>query len=178
LARLLGAHGFLRVGLDHFAKPGDALARADVRRNFQGYTTDRALALIGFGASAISRFPDGYAQNASGVADYERIISEGRLATVRGKALSEDDKMRAFAIERLMCDLEFPGADIRARFGSAADGLIAEAETLLEADRDGLVVRSDRGFRVTERGRPFVRSICACFDAYLGQGLARHSAGV
>ena len=32
--------------------------------------------------------------------------------------------------------------------------------------------------RVTERGRPFVRSVCAVFDRYLDSGSARHSRAV
>lgn len=178
LARKLCELGYARVGLDHFARPEDELAKGSVRRNFQGYTTDTADALIGFGASAISRFPDGYAQNAPGVADYEQRIDEVGIATSKGKVLTDDDKMRAFAIERLMCDFEFSRASLSERFGGAAAGLIAEADSLLEADRDGLIERTSDGFRVTALGRHFVRSICACFDAYLGQGAARHSIGV
>ena len=81
LASLATEAGYKAIGLDHFAHPGDALAAAGVQRNFQGYTTDRADALIGLGASAISRFPDGYAQNAVAVPEYTRRIRSGSLAT-------------------------------------------------------------------------------------------------
>nr|WP_247831424.1 radical SAM protein [Bradyrhizobium sp. 200] len=51
-------HGFLKIGINHFAKPGDALARAAasgrLHRNFQGYTDDSRETLIGFGASSIA----------------------------------------------------------------------------------------------------------------------------
>src|SRR6185295_9309574 len=61
-ADALAAAGYVRVGLDHFARPDDALARAAragrLRRNFQGYTTDASTTLIGLGASAISAFRD------------------------------------------------------------------------------------------------------------------------
>ena len=47
--------GYVRIGLDHFALPGDslAIARQDgrLKRNFQGYTDDSADTLIGLGAA-------------------------------------------------------------------------------------------------------------------------------
>lgn len=178
IARILLANGYVRVGLDHFAKPEDPMAHAAVKRNFQGYTTDIADALIGFGASAISRFPQGYTQNAPRTPDYQTRISERGLATVRGLALSEDDRIRAYVIERLMCDLTFSEGDLRTQFGRKAEPLIEEARALPEADQDGLITTTSDGFRVTERGRPFVRSICACFDIYYDQSAGRHAAGV
>lgn len=178
IARRLQAHGYVRVGLDHFAKPDDPLARGRINRNFQGYTTDTADALIGFGASAVSRFPQGYAQNAARVPDYHERVAKRRLGTARGLVLSDDDRMRSHIIERLMCDLAFSKADLAARFGAAAAPLIEDAHLVIESDRDGLVVPTPDGFRVTERGRPFVRSICAAFDSYLETSTARHAVGV
>jgi oxygen-independent coproporphyrinogen-3 oxidase len=177
IARKLLASGYVRVGLDHFAKPTDPLAGPALRRNFQGYTTDTSEALIGFGASAISRFPQGYSQNAAHVPDYQARVAQRGLGTVRGFMLSDDDRMRSHVIERLMCDLEFSESDLRARFGRAAEPLIDDARFVRDADRDGLTEATPDGFRVTERGRLFVRSICACFDAYLGESNARHAAG-
>jgi oxygen-independent coproporphyrinogen-3 oxidase len=178
LARLLSAEGYVRVGLDHFAKPADPLAQGGVHRNFQGYTTDGADALFGFGASAISRFAAGYTQNATGIGEYQQKIEACGLATAKGIALSHEDLVRAFVIERLMCDLTFSASALRARFGIDVGSVIADAEDLVASDADGLVARTDDGFRITERGRPFVRSICACFDAYLDTGQARHAVGV
>ncbi len=178
LAHLLSAAGYVRVGLDHFARPDDPLARGPVNRNFQGYTTDAADALIGLGASAIGRLPQGYVQNCVSVVEYRRRIAEHGLATVRGFRLSDADRMRGFVIERLMCDLAFPAAELHRRYGAAATPLLAEAQALVEADHDRLIEPDGEAFRVTERGRPFVRAIAACFDSYLGNGEARHSAGV
>jgi oxygen-independent coproporphyrinogen-3 oxidase len=178
IARRLRARGYARIGLDHFAKPSDALAREPLSRNFQGYTTDQADALIGLGASAISRLPEGYAQNAVTLGDYMRRISNCGLATTRGIELTEEDRVRAYVIERLMCDLSFSDAELRRRFGCAAEAIIGEARALLEADEDGLLQETGDGFAVTERGRSFVRSICACFDSYLDTGGAHYSMGV
>lgn len=179
ISRKLLAHGYVRVGLDHFAKPSDPLAAGPLGRNFQGYTTDTADALIGFGASAISRLPQGFTQNAPRVPDYTSRIASRRLATARGFAFSSEDRIRGYVIERLMCDLTFSETDLRARFGAAeAQSLIDDAQLLIESDQDGLIEPTPDGFRVSEGGRPFVRSICACFDSYLGQSAARHAAGV
>ncbi len=74
------------------------------------------------------------------------------MATARGVALSEDDRMRAYVIERLMCDLAFSADDLSQRYGEAANELNETAEHLIDEDRDGLVTRTPDGFRVTERG--------------------------
>jgi oxygen-independent coproporphyrinogen-3 oxidase len=178
LAHILVAAGYRRIGLDHFAHPDDPLATGTVNRNFQGYTTDEADALIGLGATAIGRLPQGYVQNCVPVAEYERRIAERGLATARGFALTDTDRMRALIIERLMCDLAFPAQELRQRFGTAAEPVLKEAEALLETDSDRLVERDGEAFRVTERGRPFVRAIASCFDSYLGSEKAKHSTGV
>ncbi len=178
LASMLTDAGYVRIGLDHFARATDTLATRELHRNFQGYTTDEHGALIGLGATAIGRLPQGFVQNAVPTADYRRRITAGHLATVRGRALTDDDRVRAFVIERLMCDLSFSAAATRARFGAAAEDVIEEAETLVEADTDGLVAATPDGFAVTERGRAFIRTICSCFDTYLANSTARHSAGV
>ncbi|GAA2838995.1 anaerobic coproporphyrinogen III oxidase [Aminobacter aminovorans] len=180
--RLILAAGYEAVGMDHFALPEDSLAVAarvgTLRRNFQGYTTDQADALIGLGASSIGLLPHGYVQNMPATGEYERRVLAGGLATVRGFALSNADRMRAWVIERLMCDFSFSRCELLNRFGAGARSLIAEAELLAANDRDGVFVRAGNRFVVTERGKPFVRSIAAAFDAYLGQGTARHSVAV
>lgn len=177
ITRILAAAGYRQIGLDHYARPTDGLALQPLKRNFQGYTLDDPDALIGFGVSAIGKLPQGYAQNAPGMHDYKRLIEASGLATVRGVGLTADDRMRAMVIERLMCDFRFPAGTLKERFGQAAEPLLHEAEAIVEADTDGLVQPDIDGFLVTERGRPFVRSICACFDAYLDSH-ARHSPGV
>lgn len=177
--RLISA-GYVGVGLDHYALPTDSLVTGNLHRNFQGYTTDTASALIGLGASSIGRLPQGYVQNATPIGDYERRVANAGLATVRGHALSLDDEARALVIERLMCDFRFPTEELRQRFGNAAEPIIGEAEMLVQRDSDDLIERDgDKpGFRVTDKGRLFVRSICSAFDSYLGQGKAQHSSGI
>lgn len=179
--RILAA-GYEAVGMDHFALPSDSLAVAarsgTLRRNFQGYTTDQADALIGLGASSIGLLPQGYVQNMPATGEYERRVLAGGLATVRGFAISNADRMRAWVIERLMCDFSFSRCELLSLFGDGAHSVIVEAELLAANDRDGVFVRAGNRFVVTERGKPFVRSIAAAFDSYLGEGTARHSIAV
>jgi len=164
--------GYAAIGLDHYALPSDAMAKgaADrgLRRGFQGYTTDAAPVLIGFGASAISALPPGYAQNAPTAAAYAKAIEAGGLATVRGAALSSDDRLRRDVIERLMCDLDVDLEAAAARHGADAAGLKAAADRGLRPFvADGLASWNGRRIAVSAAGRPFVRSIAALFDAYL-----------
>lgn len=178
IAERMHAAGYRQIGIDHFARPADPLARGPVRRNFQGYTTDDSDAIIGLGASAIGKLPAGYVQNATAVADYARAIADGELATVRGIRLTPDDRLRAHVIERLMCDFAFSRSDLEQRFGALARPVIRQAEALLENDTDGFVERTSDGFRCTGTGRMFVRTLCTRFDAYWGKGSATHALAV
>jgi oxygen-independent coproporphyrinogen-3 oxidase len=178
VARILAGAGYVQIGLDHFALPTDSLAQGGVKRNFQGYTTDTADALLGLGASAIGRLPQGYVQNAVPTGEYLARMRDIGLATVRGVMLSEEDRLRGCVIEGLMCNFALSKSALERRFGNLAQTILDEAETLLEADRDGFLARTADGFDVTQRGRPFVRTLCACFDAYLGKGRAQHALAV
>jgi len=180
--KMLADHGYVQIGLDHFAAPDDAMAIAlktkTLNRNFQGYTTDTASTLIGFGASGIGSLPQGYVVNEGEVHAYQRLISDGVLATSRGIAISDDDRLRREIIERLMCDLE---VDIDAVAGSHnvdAAQFDAEIDTLGPLQADGLVTVDGRRLTVTEEGRTLVRAVCAAFDRYLKAGEQRHSKAV
>jgi oxygen-independent coproporphyrinogen-3 oxidase len=177
-AETLESFGYQAVGLDHFALRSDELciaARANrLHRNFQGYTTDNADALIGLGASAIGRLPQGFVQNAPDLGGYTRSIGAGRLATVKGLALSDDDRMRAAIIERLMCDLV---VDLDTVAGGATR-FAAEIETLGALADEGLLEIEAGRIAITERGRPYVRIAAAAFDAYLPASEKRHSVAV
>jgi oxygen-independent coproporphyrinogen-3 oxidase len=164
--------GYLAIGLDHFALPDDPLALAlgtgRLRRNFQGYTTDTAQALLGFGASAIGSLPQGYVQNALPVASYRAAIRDGRLATARGIALAAEDRARRSIIERLICGL---AVDL----DGSAERFAAEIEALAPLAADGLVSIEGGVIRIRPAGRPLARTVCAVFDAYLDRERARHS---
>lgn len=178
-ADVLIAAGYQPIGLDHFTKADDLMAQRQragrLRRNFQGYTTDESRTLIGFGTSAIGTFPEGYVQNTPSAVAYRAAISAGGLATARGCALTEDDRLRRDVIERLMCDLHVDLAERRAAHNSSADRFAAELSKLGALVNDGLIERLGERISIPERARPFVRTICAAFDAYLSDDDTRLS---
>lgn len=168
IAKVLMARGYHQIGLDHFALPGNSLAQAaedgSLHRNFQGYTTDPCRTLIGFGASAIGHFPQGFVQNATRIPDYERRIAAGWPATVRGYELTADDRRRASIIEQLMCDYR---ADV-----SGIEAPIEQLET------EGLIHRKGDLIEVVEEAKSLVRVIAAAFDAKLAGSPAQHASAV
>lgn len=180
-ARLIVEAGYEAIGLDHFALPGDGLARAArqgrLRRNFQGYTEDDAQTLIGLGPSSVSRYRQGFTQNAAAVGEYGRLLDAGGMTVARGVALSDDDLMRGWVIERLMCDFRFSARAAVAQFGPSASAVLAEAVALSQ-EHDRMLVRDGDMFAVPRDRRPLVRLVASRFDAYLGKGTARHSAAV
>lgn len=174
---LFTADGYDPIGIDHFALPADSLARAaragTLRRNFQGYTDDTAPVLIGLGASAISRFPQGYAQNVSGTAQYAAAIRAGHLATQRGHVFAGDDRMRARIIESLLCDFHVSRAGILRDFPIAADALEAMLAGVA-AGFDGFLRLDATGLTILPPGRPLARMVARGFDTY-DQSKAKHS---
>ncbi|MGC9953612.1 MAG: oxygen-independent coproporphyrinogen III oxidase [Rhizomicrobium sp.] len=178
----LCASGYAAIGLDHFARPEDSLALAQqagkLARNFQGYTTDDAPALVGLGASSISALPQGYAQNRAEVPDYRKAILAGELAVARGIALSDDDRLRRAIIERLMCDLKVDLDAVAAPFGKSAADFGSEFSTLAPYAEQGIVEIEGGRLVVPPASRAAVRLIAAAFDSYLGKSNAIHAAAV
>jgi oxygen-independent coproporphyrinogen-3 oxidase len=180
-ARLIAAD-YIKVGLDHYARPGDALARAaaqrTLRRNFQGYVADRSPWVIGVGASAISCLPRGYTQNASKTAAYMACIEQTGIATARGIAWSPTDRLRGDVISELMCHFDVDLAEVCQRHGVAVQTLLDDVPALTPLLDDGLAQRDGTRLAVTERGRPLVRSVCAAFDRYYTGAEGRHARGI
>ena len=178
----LASAGYRSVGLDHFARPGDPLAEAAatgrLRRNFQGYTVDRAPALIGLGPSAIGALPDGYVQNAAPMHVYRDAIGAGRLAIVRGAVLSREDRLRRAVIERIMCDLRVDLAEVCAVYSESPAVFAPELARLTEFVDDGIVDISGKVIRVRSDARPLLRCVAAVFDAYLDPAGQRHARAV
>lgn len=170
-------NGYVPVGFDHFALPEDSLARSarggGLRRNFQGYTTDAAPALIGFGASAIGRLPSGYVQNSPDLRAYSLALSDGLLPVGRGRVLTAEDHTRAALIQDVLCR----GA---ADLGDTVPEQIRRPalDQLSPFLRLGLVAYDGRDLRVTEEGWPFTRLIASAFDAYLAEKPSAHSLAV
>ncbi|HEX9789369.1 MAG TPA: oxygen-independent coproporphyrinogen III oxidase, partial [Kiloniellales bacterium] len=181
-AERLQAAGYVWIGLDHFARPDDPLAVAlstrRLHRNFQGYTTDGAHARLGFGPSAIGALPQGFVQNAVAMSAYWAAVDGGHLPVQRGLVLSDDDRLQGAVIEQLMCYLEVDLAAISRRFGRAPDAFGDALDGLADPIADRLVTVRDGVLRVTPRGRPFVRTVCAQFDTYLAPDAQRHARAV
>jgi oxygen-independent coproporphyrinogen III oxidase len=183
VAERLVAAGYRRIGLDHYARPGDRLARAaadgTLHRNFQGYVADQAAFVAGIGASAISSLPRGLTQNVADPARYMAIANQREFATARGIAFTRDDRLRAAIIERLMCqnavDLEILCREHRVDPAVFRASLDPDLDRL---ERAGLIRRMDAQVTVTETGRPFVRFVCAAFDRHYVGAEGRHSRGL
>lgn len=172
----LTAAGYVYIGMDHFARPGDELVKAQqngtLHRNFQGYTTHRDCDIYAFGVSAISQTDEVYVQNCKRLSDYEARIREGRLATERGVRVTRDDRIRRDAILSLMCDLALDRAAFAQKWEIDFDAYFADSlQELAGLAADGLVELAPDWIRVTELGRIFLRNIAMCFDAYLKQPL-------
>ncbi|MDR3415178.1 MAG: oxygen-independent coproporphyrinogen III oxidase [Nevskia sp.] len=176
IERLLDA-GYVYIGMDHFALPGDELATAlragTLQRNFQGYSTRGGLDLVGLGMSSIGRLGEVYSQNARTVGAYQAALDAGRLPVERGVRLSQDDCIRRDVIGALMCGGRLDYAVIEDRyeldFGSY---FAAELRQMEQLERDGLVETDQRGLTVTDTGRYLLRVIAMPFDAYLPKAAA------
>ena len=166
------AAGFEYIGMDHFARPEDELARArrdrTLRRNFQGYTTKAGTDLLGFGMSAIGSIGASYVQNQRELPAWRASVDASGAATFRGARLSADDGLRRAVIEALLCHGVLVKREIESRFGIDFDEYFADAlEKLEPCRRDGLVELSPGEVRATPLGRIFLRNLAMPFDAYL-----------
>lgn len=179
--RLLNQAGYASIGLDHFALPGDALAIAAregrLHRNFQGYTTDKAETLIGFGATAISQLPEGYVSNLRSPAAWRRIVRKGVLPVERILPLTPEDRLRGAVIEQLMCNLQVDLEAEAANFGLPARPLYDGLDALTPIVEAGLMEMAGGKLKVHPGGRLLLRQICSVFDTYLRPGTGiRHAA--
>jgi len=162
------------IGMDHFARPDDELARAqdrgDLHRNFQGYSTRAGAEVVAFGVSGISQLDGAYAQNVKGFPAYYDRIENERLGTYRGYRLTPDDRLRRHVIMQLMCHFRLDKAPIEERFGIDFDAAFASAlKALTPMEADGLVTLTPEAIRVRPRGRFLVRNVAMAFDAYWQQ---------
>ncbi len=169
-AQMFVEAGLSAIGIDHFAKPADSLAIAaangHLRRNFQGYTDDRASALIGLGASSISRFPQGYIQNNVATANYTKSIEAGEWPAVKGYALGLEDKLRSRAIEMLMCDFRLDLAELQRDFGDVAAKVRADCARVAR-DYPQMVALDDNGLTIHADARNLTRILASEFDGFM-----------
>ena len=169
--------GYLYIGMDHFARPGDELAIAQaqgrLQRNFQGYSTQSG-DLLGFGCSAIGRIGPCYYQNQKKLEDYYAELDQGRLPVARGIELTKDDLARAAVIQALICQFRVSIEAIElAHLIDFRSSFAAELAELRQLSRDGLVELTEEWISITPKGRMLVRVICMAFDRYLRQARER-----
>jgi oxygen-independent coproporphyrinogen III oxidase len=181
-AAALVASGYIQIGIDHFALPGDSLAIAatagHLHRNFQGYTSDNARTLIGIGATAIGRTPHGYVQNASETGAWSHAVASGKLPVARGHALQEQDSLRSYVIERIMCDGSVDLSAAGRALGFEDDWYVEEIPELLQMQKDHLLTYAGSKVSLTPEAVPLARVVAAVFDTYLRHSTARHSVAV
>jgi oxygen-independent coproporphyrinogen-3 oxidase len=171
-AETLGGAGYRQIGLDHFALESDELARAQeggwLYRNFQGYTVRPAEDTVAFGMTSISDIGGAYAQNSHKLKDWAGAVEGGRIPVERGAAMTADDVLRRFTINRVMCLFRLDLREIQQKFGDLARRAIEQSMGgLKELIDDGLVTFDGHVLRVTPLGRLLVRNVAMMFDAYL-----------
>jgi oxygen-independent coproporphyrinogen-3 oxidase len=172
--------GYLQVGMDHFALPGDelvtALEQRTLRRTFMGYTTGRGLDVVGLGLSAISGVGSTYSQNAKALDVYLERLTAGELPVERGYLLDRDDEIRRELLLELFCTFHADLGALSGRFGiDAADYFADDFRRLGPLADDGLVSWDGEAIRVSEIGQFFIRNICMVFDRHLESGEARQT---
>ena len=160
---------YAEIGIDHFASQTDGLTQAQqagtLRRNFQGYTDDASDVLIGVGASSISRFPQGYAQNAPATSAHTAAIRGGQFSTARGHRFKGEDRLRARLIEAVMCNFRIDSSEVCSRFNlpkAQLDQMLRKTEHAFR----GMVTLTEDGLFIPPQARPLTRIIARSFDAY------------
>ena len=179
----LQAAGYVFIGMDHFALPGDELALAQkeghLHRNFQGYTTHAHCDLLAFGVSSIGNVGNTFSQNVKTLDEYYAAIEKNTLPIERGLVLNRDDVIRQDVITQLICQfaLNFNQIDLAWRIQSS-DYFAHELIALEQMQKDGLLVLSEDGLQVTQPGRLLIRNICMVFDRYLPEAQHRFSRAI
>jgi oxygen-independent coproporphyrinogen-3 oxidase len=174
----LTREGYLYIGMDHFARPGDELAVAQsqgrLQRNFQGYSTRPESDMLGFGVSAIGKIGPTYYQNAKRLEDYTAALDARRLPVARGIELTKDDLVRRAVIQALACHFRVSIESIElAYLVDFRKYFDAEMKDLRRLAAEGLVELGPDWIVVTAKGRLLVRSVCMVFDRYLREREAR-----
>ncbi|WP_456393777.1 oxygen-independent coproporphyrinogen III oxidase [Nitratifractor sp.] len=170
----LTAEGYEMIGMDHFAKPQDelfgAIAKGELHRNFQGYTTKGGANLLGIGLTSIGEGRDYYAQNTKNMKEYEAAIDAGRLPYERGVKLSEDDRLRKSVIMELMANFAVDIPRVEREFGIDFADYFADAlEELKEFEDAGLLQIGSDAIHVEPTGTLLIRNIAMPFDAYMNK---------
>ncbi len=154
--------GYKEIGMDHFALPEEslsvALTQGKLHRNFMGYTHNYTKLLIALGVSSISDCWTAFSQNVKTVEEYLELVNKGVLPVSKNHFLTEEDLILRQHILNLMCTYH-------TAWNAEETPLLTETlERLQDLVQDGLVSITNQSATVTEKGKPFIRNICMCFD--------------
>ena len=163
----LSKHGFVEIGMDHFALKSDSMYQSfkegNLHRNFMGYTTTNTKVMIGLGVSSISDSWNAFAQNEKVLEDYYARLDKNEIPVFKGHILSEEDLIIRQHILNIMCQFETNWNDEKFQFPELTEVI----DSLYEMQQDGLLELQENKLVVTEKGKPFVRNICMAFDLHL-----------
>ena len=177
--KILKSHNYSAIGTDHYAKDGDPLCTAQsegqLRRNFQGYTTDISEAIIGFGLSSISSYKSAYIQNTIDPVAYRSDVQEGSFPMSKSCVLSDDDQSLRSLIEELMCNFE---VDISCYNDALRDDIDSININLSKLENDGLITIDGSHIKITDAGKPFTRVVASSFDPYFEIQEGRHAKAI
>lgn len=177
---VLSAVGYHAIGIDHFATENDSLFKAQqtgtLRRNFQGYTDDQSATLIGLGASAISRFPEGYQQNAVATSAYQDRIADSGMAGHKGYLMREHDLLIARIIEDLMCTFALPTHALTQDFPEH-EALIRQTTVALMSQFGDVFQLTGKGLKMRPETYPLVRIVASFIDRFASDDVA-HAAAI
>lgn len=164
--------GYMSIAMDHFALKTDDMALAfqknQLYRNFMGYTLKPADHFLGLGVSAIGHLSSTFVQNTRDLGVYYKQLDEGKLPVSRGLVLTEDDQIRQWVIQELMCHFKLDKSDFIKKTGRPFDVYFSfEMTHLAQCEQDGLLILDQTGISITPLGKLFIRNICMGFDIYL-----------
>jgi len=164
---LLGSYGYLEIGMDHFALPGDALITAErtgqLHRNFMGYTNHHTQLLIGLGVSSISDSHYAFSQNVKVVEEYLKLVNNNELPILKGHLMTQEDLI----ISRHILDIMCKGHTQWNHHTQPCDAVFDGIERMEAIAEDGLIELDSLGLKVTEDGKRYLRNICMALDARL-----------
>jgi oxygen-independent coproporphyrinogen-3 oxidase len=168
----LTSAGYVFIGMDHFSKPEDDLAKAfkekRLYRNFQGYSTNAGADLYGMGITSIGQIGKAFAQNHKTEKEYYQALDEGLLPIVKGSYMNEDDIIRREVIMKIMCDFELKYETIEKKFNIDFEKYFAWGLSRFDQMiNDGLLTIENRKITVNEVGRLLIRNIAMNFDGYI-----------
>lgn len=171
LERLLNS-GYLRIGVDHFAKPSDDLSVAmrnnDLHWNSLGYGPKEDFDIIGLGLSSSSRFTDSYyTQNVYEIQEYESSLQKEVFPVFRSYKLTEDDKIRRDIIHSLRTYLSLDWSRIEKKYGIDSKSYFRKEKLILNGlAEEGIVEVPENSLVITEAGKHFSGLACRAFDSY------------